>query len=151
VYDALCALGARPGQALPLLKEQLRPVAAPDERRLARLLADLDDDAFAVRERTTADLEWLGELAVPALRRTLAGNPSPEVRRRAEAVLRMAEAPGLSSVRLRALRAVLLLEHLGTPEARGLLEKLAGGAPEAWLTREAKASLQRLAAPPAAP
>ena len=43
------------------------------------------------------------------------------------------------------LRAVEVLERIGTPEARQVLAKLADGAPEARLTQEAKASLQRLA------
>jgi hypothetical protein len=46
---------------------------------------------------------------------------------------------------LRAIRAVAVLEHIGTPEAHELLQSLAGGTPESRLTREAKASLQRLA------
>jgi hypothetical protein len=37
---------------------------------------------------------------------------------------------------------------MGTPEARQLLETLAGGAPEARQTQEAKAALQRLARRP---
>jgi hypothetical protein len=45
---------------------------------------------------------------------------------------------------VRCLRAVAVLEDLGTPAARELLEGLAAGAPEARLTREAKASLRRL-------
>jgi hypothetical protein len=40
---------------------------------------------------------------------------------------------------------VELLEGLGTPESRALLGELARGAPQAGLTREAKASLERLA------
>jgi hypothetical protein len=36
------------------------------------------------------------------------------------------------------------LEHLGSAETRKLLDKLASGAVEALLTREAKASLTRL-------
>jgi hypothetical protein len=40
------------------------------------------------------------------------------------------------------------LERIGTPEARQLLKRLATGAPGARLTREAKASLERLAIHP---
>jgi hypothetical protein len=45
---------------------------------------------------------------------------------------------------LRDLRAVEVLEHIGTPKARQVLRTLARGAPAARLTREAKASLQRI-------
>jgi WD40 repeat protein len=44
---------------------------------------------------------------------------------------------------LRALRSVEVLERIGTPRARQLLQKLAGGT-EARLTREARAALERL-------
>jgi hypothetical protein len=48
--------------------------------------------------------------------------------------------PGL----LRELRAVEVLERIGSKEACSLLENLAAGAPEATLTVEAKASLARM-------
>jgi hypothetical protein len=48
-------------------------------------------------------------------------------------------------------RAVEVCERAGTPEARRLLERLAAWAPEARLTRDAKAALDRLARRPAAP
>jgi hypothetical protein len=38
---------------------------------------------------------------------------------------------------------VEVLEWLETPESRRLLEELAGGEADAWLTREAKAVLRR--------
>lgn len=63
------------------------------------------------------------------------------MRRRIEVILSEPKwAPPLS---LRTLRAIAVLERIGTPEARRILEKLAGGAaaPE---TREAQKSLQRL-------
>jgi hypothetical protein len=43
------------------------------------------------------------------------------------------------------MRAVEVLEHIGTPDAREVLEKLTRGDPSARLTQEAKASLERLA------
>ena len=39
---------------------------------------------------------------------------------------------------MQARRAIEVLAHLGTPEARKLLQTLSAGAPEAWLTHEAK-------------
>ncbi len=44
---------------------------------------------------------------------------------------------------LRAFRAVEVLEHLGTPEAREMLQTLANGAPDALVTRSARAALER--------
>jgi hypothetical protein len=51
--------------------------------------------------------------------------------------------------RLRELRALEVLERLGTPEARQVLKALADGAPAARLTREARSALDRLARQPA--
>ncbi len=45
---------------------------------------------------------------------------------------------------LRDLRAIEVLEHTGTTESKHVLLTLAGGAPQAQLTREAKSSLQRM-------
>lgn len=48
---------------------------------------------------------------------------------------------------VRAKRAIVVLEHIATPEARDLLKALADGEPEALPTKEAKAALGRLASP----
>ena len=45
---------------------------------------------------------------------------------------------------VRAKRAVAVLEHLGTPEARDLLKAISGGDEEALPTKEAKAALERM-------
>jgi WD40 repeat protein len=146
-YLAVWTLAQAPAAALPLLAKRLRPVAALDadrQKRLGQLLADLDAEEFAVRERAAAELVKLGEAARPRLRQVLEAQPPPELRRRATAVLEKLGGASWSSEELRAMRAVEALEHMRTPEARARLEKLAAGAPEAMLTREAKTALKRL-------
>jgi hypothetical protein len=142
-YDAMCRLIHCPAQALSFLRERLRPAAAADPMSVRRLLADLDSDEFDVRERASQALGKMGGQAESALNQFLKGNPSAEARKRAERVLAKIDADPTGEA-LRALRAIEVLEHIGTPEASRLLKSLADGAPEARLTREAKAALQRL-------
>jgi RNA polymerase sigma factor (sigma-70 family) len=140
-------VGARE-QGLAFLSERLRPAPRATPERLARVVADLDSESFAVRRRAARELEELGEVAEPALRRALASGPSAEVRRRAEGLLQKLPLTA-SSERLRQYRAIEVLEALATPDARRLLETLQTGAPEALLTREARAAADRLAHRPA--
>jgi hypothetical protein len=141
-HRAAVALGDAPRQALPLLAEKLRPAEEP--KGTARLIADLGSNRFAVRQKAERELARLAEMAEPALRAALARKPVLEVRRRLERLLERIEQDAPAGKQLRALRAVEVLEQVGTPEARGLLKRLAGGAGGARLTREAKASLRRL-------
>jgi RNA polymerase sigma factor (sigma-70 family) len=144
-FAARAALAESPEKTVSLLKERMKPVQAVDVRRLRRLLADLDSDRFAVREEARKGLEEMGELAVEAMRQTLADKPTLEVRQRIEALLGKLRGPITRPEMLRGLRAVAVLEDIATPGARQVLETLAKGAPEARLTQEAKASLNRLA------
>jgi WD40 repeat protein len=144
---AIWGLAAAPRQAVPFLVERLRPAADPGGR-VARLIADLDSEQFAVREKATRELEGLAELALPGLRQALADQPSAEVRRRIRLLLDGADHRAVAGERLRSLRAVEVLEHAGTPEAVRLLQALAKGAGPARLTQEAKRTLERLAQRP---
>jgi dipeptidyl aminopeptidase/acylaminoacyl peptidase len=147
-YQAMRTLQADGNETVRLLKDRLKPVPPTDFRRIAQWVADLDAGEFELREKATTALADLGELAEPALRRALADRPPPELRRRAESLVgALSAAP--SAERLRALRSVELLELLATPEARELLATLGRGAPQARLTRESLATLQRLAQRPA--
>jgi RNA polymerase sigma factor (sigma-70 family) len=146
-YQALLALGRDPAQAVALVRDHLSLVPTADEGRLARLLRELDDERFPVRDRATRELTELGTAAEPALRQALTGSPPLEVRRRVAQLLRKLEGPE----RLRQHRAIELLERMDRPAARRLLEELAGGNPGARLTEEAKASLGRLAKGPSTP
>jgi WD40 repeat protein len=146
-HQAVWRMVAAQEQALSCLGGRLRPAPSASPKRIAGLIADLDNDDFAVRTRAGQELEKLREVAEPALRRAIAGQPSAEVRRRVQGLLDQL-AP-CSAERLVEVRALAVLEHLGTPEARQQLVDLADGAPEARLTQEARASLERLARHPA--
>ncbi len=144
VHRAVWSLTAS-RQLVPWLRERLKPVAPLDARRVGQSIVDLDSDTFAVREKATRELEEMGEAAEPALRKALADKPTLEVRRRIEPMVKDLERwPSTSPSTLRAWHALEVLEHLGTPEAQRLLQELAGGTPEARLTREATASLKRI-------
>jgi hypothetical protein len=143
-YRAIDALAADPQQSVAFLVEHLHPAAAPDAARVARLIAALDDEQFAVRQKAADELAELAELVAAPLRKALAARPSAESRRRIARLLDDLAAPLAAAESLRAVRAVEVLERLGTPAARELLKKLAAGAPAAGLTQESQAALRRL-------
>jgi hypothetical protein len=143
-YRAVITLGAAPKEAVALLSKHLRPAVGPDEKTLRLLLADLAGNSAAAREKAATELTRLGELARPALEEALKGQPPETVRRQMQEIVnRLNAGPPLADEELRAVRAVEVLEGLNTPEARRVLEALAGGAAGARLTREAKAALDR--------
>jgi hypothetical protein len=87
----------------------------------------------------------LEEADRPALLKALAAKPGVEKKRRLQRLLEgMPADAGPVPALVRPLRAVELLERLATPEARRLLETLAGGQPDDRLTAEARAALRRL-------
>jgi hypothetical protein len=143
-FRARGKLASAPGDAIPLLRRHVHPTPPADAQRLRRLLTDLESEQFAVREKAQTELEDLGDLAEPSLRQTLPNKPALEVRRRVQALLERLHGPVTRPELLQALRAMAVLEDIGTPEARRRLDELAKGAPEARLTREAKESLKRL-------
>ena len=139
-YQALWKLAAASDQCLPVLQGHVRPVAFADPEQVARLVADLDSNQFATRQKAHRELEKLGVSAKPALRKSLTNKSSEEMRRRVQKLL---DAPE-RDLPIVALRAVELLEHIGTAPARKILQSVTGGVPEAYLTQEAAASLKRL-------
>jgi replication-associated recombination protein RarA len=79
-----------------------------------------------------------------ALRAAATKSVSLEVRRCVRQLLEKLGRSPPPPRQLQALRAIEVLEYLGTPEARRLLTSLAQGATHARLTQEAKAALERL-------
>jgi RNA polymerase sigma factor (sigma-70 family) len=143
VDRAIRVLGAAPVLAVPLLDHRLTAIPQVDPEHVQKLIAQLDNDQFAERERAAKELAALDELALPALRAAAMESTSLEQRRRIDALLKRSSIV-TSPEMLRSLRAIEVLERIGNSEAREVLLNLAKGAAEARLTREAKATLERL-------
>jgi hypothetical protein len=143
-YQAVRALARAPTQAVELIAKQLAPVPLEKANQIRQLIVELDHDRFTVRQNASAKLEVLGEAAEDEMRAALKNRPTLEVRIRLDQLVEKLDLLK-SPVRLRALRAVEVLEHIGTPAACEALQTLSRGAPQARLTQEARASLQRLA------
>lgn len=143
-YRALWTLAAAPDDAVPFLSRRLRPIPRLDPPKVKQLLTDLSSDQFVVREKAAKKLAEFQEGALPALREALAAHPDLQTRKRLELLVHQAEKGSGEPSCLRPWRALAALEQMRAHPARRLLETLAAGVPEAWLTREAKASLRRL-------
>jgi WD40 repeat protein len=146
--QAIKKLAAKPEEAIPFLKNRLRR-AAEAEGRAAGLIADLDSDDFQVREKASRELEKLGADTAFALRVVLEGEPAAEVRQRIQTILDKLKRPGEKQIAGSDPRSVWLalavLEEIGSPAVRQVLEELAKGPVPSQVAREARAALERLA------
>ena len=139
---SLCEFVAAGKQSVGQLMELVRPSssATPEqEKAIARHIGDLDNESFETREKALHELEKLGDMALPALRKAQAEPPSLETGRRIERLL-----SHIDRASRQELRAIEVLERIARPEASDVLEALAKGAPDAQVTREAKTALARL-------
>jgi WD40 repeat protein len=143
-YEAIKALAASPDETVALFKARLQPVAAVDSAHLKKLLDDLDHQQFARRQEAEKELVKLGEVAAKAIKDRLAAERSPEMKPRLEKLLAKVESETLAPTVLQALRAIEVLELIGTPAARQVLQRLAGGAAGHRVTVEARSTLARL-------
>ena len=143
-HSAVRALGDAGDGAVRFISPRLKPAVAPAEDRVRKLIAQLGAEEFADREAADRELRDLGELVVPSLRLAAKGGLSDEQLRRVSPILSATEAPILQpGDRLRAVRAVAVLELIGTKDAADLLDRLAAGLADTRLTREAKAASER--------
>jgi hypothetical protein len=114
----------------------------PFEREVSR-----KDEKLSTKELESLWTDLAGDDGEQAYRaiRTLQLSPQQTaafLKERVHAVSDEPETPVLSADTLQALRATEVLEYLDVAESKQALERLAGGAEAAVLTREAKAALE---------
>ena len=131
----------RRGPGVALIRTRLKAAEVNDCQRVKQWLDDLGSDDFATREAAVRELGKLGDRIEGLLVKGMSGRPSLEAKRRIEALLAKLDTP--TPERLARSRALETLEQIATPDAVNLLEALAGGEPDARLTREAAAVLNR--------
>ncbi len=136
VCEAMWTLEVLGPKAAAFLKGKLMPVP-PDPARVCRLVSELDNDHYDVRERATHELEGLGEVVRDALAQALQGASSPESRERLGLLLARLDE---GAAEWRRVNAIQVLGAIGTPEAREVLGALADGDPA---VREALARVRR--------
>jgi WD40 repeat protein len=143
-YQTVWQLVQSPEPAVSLIRKKLLSAVIVDRRSLERHVSELESSKFAVREAAAGQLRLYGLAAEPALRAALGRSPSLEIRRRIEGLLASLELRLWTGEQLRLMRAIHVLEALGTPAAKEHLVRLTKGDPAALLTREATAALKRL-------
>jgi RNA polymerase sigma factor (sigma-70 family) len=133
---AIWSLAQAPRQAVPFLRKQLEPRSA-DPRVLAKLIAELNSNEFAVRQQASKALDDLGEAAEIAIRKALADNPALELRQRLEQILQKRD----REVVLK-LRAIEAMEHCASAEAREVLQMLVETTPNPRIRQAAVDALK---------
>lgn len=131
--------------AVRFLSEHLRQNNA-EAAQLKKWLVDLDSDEFQKRETGMQELEKCLMSAYPLLEAAMADNPSLEMRQRIRRLLHKLEFRPLSPEKLRELRGLEVLEHIGTQAAEEVVRAIAVGNYDPWLAQAAKAAQERLLA-----
>ncbi|MFO0967648.1 MAG: WD40 repeat domain-containing protein [Gemmataceae bacterium] len=139
----MAGLVAAPKEAVTWIKDHVKPVAPLDVKQINEWIAQLGDEQFRIRAKANEELLKVGEPLLPLIEKALADKATPEAARRlTELRAKIAAAP-MQGERLRAYRAIEVLEQIATPEARRALQALADGAPGALVTDSAAAALKR--------
>jgi len=136
---------ANPMEFLSIVRERPLIPVPPSGETVKLLIKKLDHSAFLIREKAQIDLIAFGELVESPLREALKEKLSVETRSRIETILAsVPNADGMGPHVHRQLRAILVLEKIGTPECKSLLMDLERNAPNSTVTARARESQIRL-------
>lgn len=146
-YRTLGTVVMHSGEALADLDRRVEELLAPIRtEQISRLIVELGDASYIVRQRATNALRKLREAARPALIRALRTSDSAEVRERAHRILsESADTARFSPADIRRmLRIIHAAEMVGDQTARRLLGRIAADFPVEEVQREAERTRQAL-------
>jgi outer membrane protein assembly factor BamB len=139
------AFRAAPKQTVELIVKKVRPIPVEDQREAEKLVAEFAKDSLSERYMALKEKGLLHQFT-PLLKKGVTQLPAGQARdffTQAVNQLHTGKQPADLTAQL---RAVTLLEQLGTKAAIDHLERLAEGAEGARLTIEARAAVARLKA-----
>ncbi|HYV38592.1 MAG TPA: WD40 repeat domain-containing protein [Gemmataceae bacterium] len=141
-YEARADLLHAPNSAILFLAKHLQPAPAINVKQVEDWIKDLDNNDFKVRDKANKELGDLGELVRSPMQKALTANPPLETRQRLKTLLDKLEQ--ITPSQLRYLRAIEILEGIGTPAALEIIGKLSKGNADGLTTVESKAVFARL-------
>ena len=131
---------------IALLQKEMQPAKEIpiDEDGIRKLVKELGNKRFAVRVKAEHALKKLGRQAQQFLHEAIDDpKTTQESQLRLRQLVALIEQQVSSPKDLQTRRSIEILERIGTPTARQLLSRLAGGAPSANITAQARAALER--------
>jgi len=137
-WQSMSVLISHPAITIHFMGENLKPRSF--ERRASELIDDLNHKVFARREQAEKELLSMGKGIEPFLREAAQSNLL-EQSRRAKKLLEAL--PEFDLHQIRNIRAVEVLERIGSKDAKALIERLAKGPEDDPLAKEARQSIQR--------
>jgi WD40 repeat protein len=142
-YWTICQMVRLP-ETFPFIRQQFREALKTGGPQMGKLIRQLDSDSFEEREKASEELEKLGKDAEEPMRKALNENPSAEVKQRLERLLDNIKPGSPAPERLRWVRAVEVMEKIGTAEAHDLLRQAAKSEAGGWLPEAALEVVRRL-------
>jgi WD40 repeat protein len=142
--DAAKALLSAPQPTVTLIGQRLTAGEVNKVEELPQLISELQGDDVKANLKAAARLKSFGTKASPALFKALGAEPSLAARKRLEEVLQAIGEFPVPPAMLQRMRAIQLLEQIGSDDAQKLLEALAQTEPPTSASLDAKAALQRL-------
>jgi WD40 repeat protein len=147
---AVWTLSSLPAQAVPLFVENVRlppgrNVKPKSEVESMRLIRELDNNDFLIREKASTTLEELGKDVETLLERSLGESKSEEMRTRIKKLLRLLEPWNIKDAEvLRMMRVIWVLERIGGKDALEMMTRIAESGWESRVKTEAELARQRL-------
>lgn len=134
-------------QVLPYLRERVEAIMKPAQnKRIQKLIRDLDDDDSLVRDRASLELRKLRQVAKPVLIKVMNETPSLEVRLRIHSILSgYATLERYTSIDRRRMRRLIhALSHTEGPHAEATLKMIIDDFPVKEIVAEAERVLKQI-------